>query len=111
MFLLAQTELESEESDDYTHGFENAILEVHKQYNLRSKKNSDNSNKNNYDNAAENTLEPDPKKMAEISKKNINNSEEKNTKNVIRKTIDVSTKTILIDIPSTSQRLKLSPKQ
>lgn len=43
--------MESEESDDYKHGFENAILEFHRQYNLSSKKNNDNPNKkdpNNY---------------------------------------------------------------
>jgi len=30
LFLLTQMELEYEKSNDYKHGFENAILEVHR---------------------------------------------------------------------------------
>lgn len=45
LFLLTQMELESKESDDYKYGFENSILEFHRQYNLRRNKINDNSNK------------------------------------------------------------------
>lgn len=38
LFQLSQTELDCEELDDHKHGFENAIMEVHREYNLRSKK-------------------------------------------------------------------------
>jgi len=50
IFHLAQTKLDSEESDEYKQGFENAIMEVHMQYNLRSKKNPDTLNIKNSDN-------------------------------------------------------------
>lgn len=102
--MLAQKELESEKYNDYKHRFENEILEVHRQYNIRSKKNNDKSNKNNFDNPVKNTIELNLKKTAKISKKNINSSEKKNTENVTKKTIDVSTKTTQTDIPSTSQQ-------
>jgi hypothetical protein len=45
LFLLSQTEIDHEESEDYKQGFENAIMEVHRQYNLRSKKSTDNPTK------------------------------------------------------------------
>lgn len=38
LFLLAQQDVMSIESEDYKMGYQNAIMEVHKQYNLRNKK-------------------------------------------------------------------------
>lgn len=38
LFLLTQMKLESEESNDYKHCYENSILEFHIQYNLKSMK-------------------------------------------------------------------------
>ena len=37
LFSLTQTEVEFEKSKDYKQGFENAIMEVHRKYNLRRK--------------------------------------------------------------------------
>ena len=50
LFQLSLTELDSEESDDYKQGFENAIMEVHSKYNLRCKKTSDAPNKKTSEN-------------------------------------------------------------
>jgi hypothetical protein len=52
LFLLNQTKVSEEAEDTEQQAFENAILEVHRQYNLRSKKNEGNS----------------PKKMTETQK-------------------------------------------
>lgn len=65
LFLLSQTELKSKGSDDYKHGFENAMLEVDREYNLRCKKNNDNSNKKNSSHLAKNIVELDLKKTTE----------------------------------------------
>lgn len=79
LFLLTQMELESEEYDDYKNRFENAILEVHRQYNLRSKKNNDNSKKKDLNNSRKKNLESNPNKIVESSKRNENNVEKRNT--------------------------------
>jgi hypothetical protein len=47
IFLLSQTEVDEEESEQQA--FENAIMEVHRQYNLRSKKSNDNPTKKDFD--------------------------------------------------------------
>lgn len=107
MFLLTQTELEF---DDYKHGFENAILEVHRQYNLKRKKNNDSSNIKDLNNSARKTLEYDLKKIAESSKRNDNNSEKRNKENIIKKKIDVSTKIVQTEIPTTSKQAELVTK-
>jgi len=39
--MLQQLQIQSGESFDYKQGYDSAIFEVHKQYNLRSKKNAD----------------------------------------------------------------------
>ena len=46
-FSLGQIENDHEDSKDYRLGFENAIMEVHKQYDLRSKGSIDNSKDKN----------------------------------------------------------------
>jgi hypothetical protein len=43
LFLLSQTEVDEEELEQQD--FENAIMEVHRQYNLRSKNSNDNPTK------------------------------------------------------------------
>ena len=45
LFLLSQTKVSEEADDNEQQEFENAIMEVHKQYNLRSKKIDENSPK------------------------------------------------------------------
>lgn len=50
LFILSETKLDSEESNEYKQGFENSNMEVHRQYNLRRKKNSDPLNNKNSDN-------------------------------------------------------------
>ena len=54
-----------EDFDDYRLGFENAIMEVHKQYDLRSKGNVENSKDKNTDTAVKKKIEIQPKKTAE----------------------------------------------
>jgi len=53
LFLLNQTKVSEEVEDAEQHAFENAILEVHRQYNLQSKKTEGSS----------------PKKVTETKKK------------------------------------------
>ena len=45
LFSSNKTERNYEDSEEYRLGFENAIMEVHRQYDLRSKKNQDTSKK------------------------------------------------------------------
>ena len=45
-FSSNQTETNYEDSQDYQLGFQNSIMEVHKQYDLRRKNNQDISKKN-----------------------------------------------------------------
>jgi hypothetical protein len=45
LFLLNQTKVSKEAEDAGQQAYENAILEVHRQYNLRSKKTEGNSSK------------------------------------------------------------------
>jgi hypothetical protein len=47
LFPLSQTEVDEEESEQQA--FENAIMEVHRQYNLRSKNSNDNPTKKSFD--------------------------------------------------------------
>ena len=46
-FSSEKTEYNNEDSEDYILGFENDIMEVHKQYNLRSKGSPENSSGKN----------------------------------------------------------------
>ena len=62
LFSLTQTEVKYEESEDYKQGFQNTIMELHRQYNLRSKKNSNKSKKNNTKNPTKKVSETVPKK-------------------------------------------------
>ena len=54
-----------EDYDGYRLGFENAIMEVHKQYDLRSKGNIDNSKYKNTNSVVKKNTETQPKKTAE----------------------------------------------
>ena len=49
VFSSNQDETSYEDSEDHELGLENSIMEVHIQYDLRSKKNQENSRKNNLD--------------------------------------------------------------
>ena len=54
-FSSEQTKNNHEDSEDYQLGFENAIMEVHRQYDLRSKKNQETSRNKNTETAIRNT--------------------------------------------------------
>ena len=54
-----------EDSEDYKLGFENAIMEVHRQYDLRRKKNQDIPKTNQSNNVVRKTPEHIPKKTTE----------------------------------------------
>jgi hypothetical protein len=70
LFLLSQIELSEEAKETEKQAFENAIMEVHRQYNLRSKKTDENS----------------PKKVTK-TKKTVETKKdpEPSTKNILRK--------------------------
>ena len=88
-FLLTQTELDSKESDEYKQGFENSIMEVHWQYNLRSKKTSETLNSKNSKNHAK-------KSSDTYSSKN-------KVETPAKKIVDSVSKTTQTDIPTTSE--------
>jgi hypothetical protein len=46
LHMLQQLQTQTGESFDYKQGYDSAIFEVHKQYNLRSKKNTDTPDQN-----------------------------------------------------------------
>ena len=79
LFQISQTELDLEESDDYKQGFKNAIMEVHRKYNFRSKKTSDTPNKNNFENPAKKTSDTIVKKTLDNSAKKTADSSGKKT--------------------------------
>ena len=59
-FSPEQTEYNNEDSEDYRLGFENAIMEVHKQYNLRSKGSPESSSDKNTSTAIKKTSKNQP---------------------------------------------------
>jgi hypothetical protein len=61
IFLLSQTKVNEEARKTKQQAFENAIMEVHRQYNLRSKKDNENSPKKAVE--TKKTLENLPKKV------------------------------------------------
>jgi hypothetical protein len=69
MFLLSQTEVNEEADKTEQEAFENAIMEVHRQYNLRSKKANDNPPKKTVETKkvveTKKTSENPPKKILE----------------------------------------------
>jgi len=71
LFLLNQTKVSEEAEDAEQQAFENAILEVHRQYNLRSKKAKGNSPKNTTETKkvveAKKTSDPSAEKTPEKS--------------------------------------------
>jgi hypothetical protein len=89
LFLLSESEVDEEESEQQS--FENAIMEVHRQYNLRSKKSNDNPTKK----------ASDFKKTSDTLAKKV--PEKKNSEVPIKRTSDSIPKTTQTDVPSTSQ--------
>lgn len=73
-FSSEQTENNHEDSEDYQLGFENAIMEVHRQYDLRRKRNEETAKNKKTETNFRNTSENLPKKSANsfntVSKKN-----------------------------------------
>jgi hypothetical protein len=99
LFLLSQTEIDEEESDQQA--FENAIMEVHRQYNLRSKKSNDNPTKKASD--FRKTTDTPAKKVPDSPPK-------KNSEVPTKRTSDFVSKTTQTDVPSTSQPKDTSQK-
>ena len=62
--IFTPYEEESLESEDYKQGFENAIMEVHKQYDLRSKKNQDTPKRKTSEISSRKAPQNSPKKIA-----------------------------------------------
>ena len=93
-----------EESEDYKQGFENTIMEVHRQYNLRSKKSTDNPTKKTPDNSTKRTTDTSTKKILDVPPK-------KNTKIPTKRRSNIVSKTTQTDIPSTSQPKDTSQKE
>jgi len=103
-FLLTQTELDSKESDEYKQGFENSIMEVHWQYNLRSKKTSETLNSKNSKNHAKKSSDTYSSKTIDNSlKKTIDNSSKNKVETPAKKIVDSVSKTTQTDIPTTSE--------
>jgi hypothetical protein len=99
LFLLSQTEIDEEESDQ--RAFENEIMEVHRQYNLRSKKSNDNPTKK----------APDFRKTANTPTKKVYDSPpKKNSEVPTKRTSDFVSKIAQTDVPSTSQPKDTSQK-
>ena len=61
-FLLLQLEKNPLESREYKQGYQNAIMEVHRQYNLRSRKTIDTAPKKIFDTPSNNTVDNQSKK-------------------------------------------------
>lgn len=57
--------MDSEELEEYKQGFENSIMEVHRKYNHRSKKNQITANKKNVENLVKKVFDSHPKKTTE----------------------------------------------
>ena len=105
LFQLSQSELDSKESDDYKQGFGNAIMEFHRQYNIRSKKTSDTPNKNNSESPAKKTFDTIVKKITEnSSKKIVDNSSKKTIEIPSKNVVETTSKTTQTEIPTTSHQ-------
>ena len=79
--IFTPYEEESLESIDYKQGFENAIMEVHKQYDLRSKKNQETPKKKTSKNSAKNSPANTSKNTTENSKAVTRDSDKNKGKN------------------------------
>jgi hypothetical protein len=88
LFLLSQTEVDEEESEQQA--FENAIMEVHRQYNLRSKKSNDNPTKKAFE--TKKTFDTTPKKVPE----------KKNSETPTKRTLESLPRTAQTEVASTS---------
>jgi hypothetical protein len=93
IFLLSQTEVNEEAEKTEQQAFENAIMEVHRQYNLRSKKANENSAKKTSENLPKKTSENLPKKTPE----------QNNVEPLVQKTPEILKKTSRTEVSSTIQ--------
>jgi len=93
LFSIAQTEMDSQESEEYKQGFENSIMEVYRQYNLRSKKNQDTASKRNVESPVKKDYDSDPKIITQnLSKKATKNLGKKLTKDTMENLIHTSSR-------------------
>jgi hypothetical protein len=95
VFLLSQTEVNEEAEEAEQHAFENSIMEVHRKYNLRRKKENDNPPEK----AAETKKATETKKIVEI-KKTLETSlnkvpERNNAKSSTKRSFEILKKTKL----------------
>lgn len=86
-------------------------MEVHRQYNIRSKKSQDIATKKNAENPVKRVFDSDPKKTTENPpRKTTKTLGKKSEEPIIKKAIDTSTRNTQIDLPSTSQQTELAKK-
>lgn len=87
-------------------------MEVQKQYNLRIKKNSDNTTNKNTNQPPKNTYDSDPKKTTEKSSKKSDETTGNQPSEVpAKQTGDFVSKPTQIDLPSTSEKSLLKSKE
>ena len=87
-------------------------MEVHRQYNLRSKKNPYTLNTKNSDNPTKNSSKIEPRKTTDsLPKKTVDNSGKKKVEIPIKRVADSVSKTTQINIPTTSQQKEPITKQ
>lgn len=97
LYLLQQLQIESGESFDYKKGYDFSIFEVHKQYNLRSKKNVD------VPNQTKKTVQNQPKKIKEAPvSKILQILPRENPKPSSPTIVDITSNQPHVDQPSTS---------
>jgi hypothetical protein len=103
IFLLSQTKVNEEAEETEQQAFENAILEVHRQYNLQSKRANDNPPKNTAETkkATETKRIVETKKTSEKSPKKV--PESNNAKSPAQKTPEILQRANQTKVSSASQ--------
>jgi hypothetical protein len=103
LFLLSQTEVNEEAEETEQQAFENAIMEVHRQYNLRSKKENDNPPKKVVETkkATETREIVETKKTSETSPKKV--PERNNVESPAKRNPKILQRSNQTEVSSTSQ--------
>jgi hypothetical protein len=103
IFLLSQTEVNEEAEETEQQAFENAIMEVHRQYNLRRKRENDNPPKKVVETkkATETKRIVETKKTSENSPKKV--PERNNVESPAQKTPEILQRENQTEVSSTSQ--------
>jgi len=98
LFLLSQTKVNEEEEESEQQAFENAIMEVHIQYNLRSNKTNDNPTKK----AVETKKTFEAKKTSDVTPKKV--PEKNKFETPVKRNPEASSRTTQTEVASTSQQ-------